>query len=61
MTGEEIDNLLVMTDYFYYYSNAFYEGVIRRREPDYDRVDYKGPDTEETKLNTFIKWRDRDE
>lgn len=59
LTSEEIDNLLAITDYFYYYSSAFNEGVIRRDDPTSDRVDYKGPDTEETKYETFKLWRDR--
>lgn len=61
MTSEEIDTLLAMAGYHYFYSTVFKEGVIRRQDSEPDRVDYKGPDTEETKLNTFIKWRDRDE
>ena len=59
LTSEEIDTLLAMAGCIYYYSNAFSEGVIRRDDPTSDRVDYKGPDTEETKYETFKLWRDR--
>ena len=64
LTSEEIDTLLAMAGYHYFYSKAFKEGAIMNIDylsgkVPHDRVDYKGLDTEETKLNTFIKWRDR--
>ena len=59
LTSEEIDTLIAMAGYRYFYSEIFEEGVIRRQDSEPDRVDYKGPDTEETKYETFKLWRDQ--